>query len=402
MKRFILALSLFISVISYAEEFQETYSYGFDEYIEKCTDIPVARTINGGTIFNITYGEGWTLEMKGAFEYACKIWEENMPTSLPINIKAEIGTIRGSLSQNTISKIKNRAYENLSEQNDWVIPYKTQIKAVILREAEKGQCLHFVDSISDLSFFNETDFTITYNKSLLDQFSFSLYSTPTDKYDFVTLVLRDIARGLGIYSMIRGSETSQTLSISGNYPYEFESLIWSALGTSDAQEAYTNATQGQLDIDVSNFGTLHLYAPANWQNEISLNTFIPDSTHRITELLSYEFGRGSVIRNIADAKYQYLFANALGWKADNTVGSNTSTSNTIDNTDNVIPYGGSVSFGSTTSPAMVLSLEESTQAYSISPLSEVSSIIYEYCMPYHPYYISDGKSYMTSDGVHLY
>lgn len=84
---------------------QKTYSYGFDEYIEKCTDIPAARTINGGTIFNITYGEGWTLEMKGVFEYACKIWEENMPTCLPINIKAEIGTIRGALSQNKISTI---------------------------------------------------------------------------------------------------------------------------------------------------------------------------------------------------------------------------------------------------------------------------------------------------------
>lgn len=43
-------------------------------YIEKCTDIPVVRKINGGTVFQITYEpeELWDNSMRGAFEYACK------------------------------------------------------------------------------------------------------------------------------------------------------------------------------------------------------------------------------------------------------------------------------------------------------------------------------------------
>lgn len=64
------------------------YSYGMDEYIEKSTDLPIVRKVNGGTVFRITYIGNWTNDMKGAFEYACKIWEEQLPQTLPINITA--------------------------------------------------------------------------------------------------------------------------------------------------------------------------------------------------------------------------------------------------------------------------------------------------------------------------
>lgn len=66
----------------------ESDSYGIDQYIEKCTDIPVLRPINGGTIFKITYEPetDWNNAMKWAFEYACKICEEQLPNTLPLNI----------------------------------------------------------------------------------------------------------------------------------------------------------------------------------------------------------------------------------------------------------------------------------------------------------------------------
>ncbi|MDE6115669.1 MAG: hypothetical protein K2G49_11475 [Muribaculum sp.] len=61
----------------------EFYTFAPDSYIEKCTDIPVVRNINGGTVFNVTYEGPWSKEMMGAFEYACKIWAENLPTIPP-------------------------------------------------------------------------------------------------------------------------------------------------------------------------------------------------------------------------------------------------------------------------------------------------------------------------------
>ena len=49
--------------------------------------MPIVRQINGGTVFKVTYEpeELWDNSMRGAFEYACKIWEEQLPNSLPIN-----------------------------------------------------------------------------------------------------------------------------------------------------------------------------------------------------------------------------------------------------------------------------------------------------------------------------
>lgn len=85
-KNILFLLVLIISVPICSQTTIETDSYGLDQYIEKCTDIPVVRKINGGTVFKITYEPEalWDNSMKGAFEYACKIWEEQLPNTLPI------------------------------------------------------------------------------------------------------------------------------------------------------------------------------------------------------------------------------------------------------------------------------------------------------------------------------
>lgn len=103
MKKVTLFLLLLVVALSMnSQTLLESDSYGLDQYIEKCSDIPVLRQINGGTVFKITYEpeEAWDNAMKGAFEYACKIWEEQLPNTLPINIHAKIGVIRGSNNGN--------------------------------------------------------------------------------------------------------------------------------------------------------------------------------------------------------------------------------------------------------------------------------------------------------------
>lgn len=45
------------------------------------------RDINGGTIIKALYSEDIPYEMRSAFNYACKLWEEAMPNSLPISIQ---------------------------------------------------------------------------------------------------------------------------------------------------------------------------------------------------------------------------------------------------------------------------------------------------------------------------
>lgn len=177
---------------------------------------------------------------------------------------------------------------------------------------------------------------------MLDNFSYSLYSTPVNKYDFVTLVLRDIAKGLGYMSAFTADNNIGAFHDTDRPLTYYESIIYNAIGTSDVYTAYTNSTQGTLPFVVPNYGTLNLYAPNIWQNGVSLNCFIPDSTKKITELLTYNFGKGTVIRDIVD-DYNTLFQSLHGWQTYNlTTGFNEKSIRSYGTTDNLIPYNGTI------------------------------------------------------------
>ena len=348
MKKFSLFLLVFIctSVLN-AQTLIESDSYGLDQYIEKCTDIPVVRKINGGTVFKITYEpeELWDNSMKGAFEYACKIWEEQLPNNLPINIHAKIGTIRGTVAgQKLLSKVSPISYYYDHQEES----PSSRIKYVLLAESNTGQNVTFNDSVKNAEFFTKPDITITYNKSLLNEFSYSLYATPVDKYDFVTVALRDIAKGLGFASSFTADSSTHTFHMTSRALTCYEKVIREAIGTEDASAAYVNSTQGELNITVPYYGNLKLYAPTSWQNGISLNYFVPDSTKNISELLTYDFGKGSVIRNIVD-DYDKLFESLHGWQTYNVAtGYNQFVINATGSTSNVINYNGSITVNANT------------------------------------------------------
>ncbi len=218
----------------------------------------------------------------------------------------------------------------------------TRIKYVVLAEYNTGHNATFINNITNEDFFNEPDITITYNENMLDNFSYSLYSTPVNKYDFVTLVLRDIAKGLGYMSAFTADNNIGAFHDTDRPLTYYESIIYNAIGTSDVYTAYTNSTQGTLPFVVPNYGTLNLYAPNIWQNGVSLNCFISDSTKKITELLTYNFGKGTVIRDIVD-DYNTLFQSLHGWQTYNlTTGFNEKSIRSYGTTDNLIPYNGTI------------------------------------------------------------
>lgn len=349
MKKITLSLlSLIVTLSINSQTIIESDSYGIDQYIEKCSDIPVKREINGGTVFKITYEpkSEWNNAMKGAFEYACKIWEEQLPNTLPINITAKIGTIRGSGKGKLISKVQpaSFSFKNMSDSFGNVDEnLSSRIKYVLLAEYNSGHNATFVEDINNEDFFNKPDITITYNKNMLDDFSYSLYNTPVNKYDFVTIVLRDIAKGLGFISGFTANSSSEVFQNLNKPKTYYETIISAAIGGSDdAHIAYQNATQGALSLNVPKYGTLNLYAPSNWQNGISLNYFIPDSTKHFSEILNYQLGRGSVIRDITD-KYKTLFEYLQGWQTYNLVtGFNEKQVSSEGSTNNMFDYNGSI------------------------------------------------------------
>lgn len=113
-----------------------------------------------------------------------------------------------------------------------------------------------------------------------------------------------------------------------------------------------------------------------------MNAFIPDPNKNITQLLTYEFGRGTVIRDITD-NYQSLFKYGLGWEAAIATGGAHSDANgvTTGNTGEAIPYGGTITGGTSNFLTEAISINKQ-QSWNIETYNTSDFNIEEYCWPY--------------------
>lgn len=91
MKRCFIAILMFVSCLSiqtvWGQDSVDELSYASDDACVKLHGLPVVRTIHGGTKIIPHFEGNWSMEMRGAFEYACKIWEDELPTTYPLHIK---------------------------------------------------------------------------------------------------------------------------------------------------------------------------------------------------------------------------------------------------------------------------------------------------------------------------
>lgn len=198
MKQLLMCLyGLFMATCVKAQTMVESKTYATGETREFIQDISTKRRITGGTKLLITYEGQWDNKMKSAFEYACKIWEECIPTTLPIKIKAVMGSIRGNSFSDVLSKASFATYPWFGRSTQTVT--STQVKAVLLMENNISGNHSFIYSMDNFDFFEKPDIILTYNSLLTSQMSFSLTPSTTDKYDFVTLVLRDLAKCLAFH-----------------------------------------------------------------------------------------------------------------------------------------------------------------------------------------------------------
>lgn len=245
------------------------------------------------------------------------------------------------------------------------------------------------------------DVRLTYSKEMIKKCTFSIEPQfeDYDKYDFVSIVLRDLAKSIGFHcSFIEDTyaEPKQWIGFAGNKHSYYENLIINALGTSEPVQAYQNATKGTVALPIEDYGTLNLYAPDPWQNYVSLNCFVTTGWSGLPYLLSHEFGRGSVVRDITDYGYPALFKNALGWKTYRATGSNSPRVNMSGATDSIIPYKGSISMSRTSSRARSFSYQDEIsavetvqkpKAVSVADDDNYEDFLFrEYMTPYHHFY----------------
>ena len=382
MKKFWLILFLGYTLCGFSQSITKpVYSYLLDEYLEICSDVPALRRIGGGTKFIVTYEGDWTNEMKGAFEYACKIWEEQIPTALPIRITAKVDYIFSST--NPVSEVIVKG-EDISYQSEFVL--NTRIKGVYFSEQQGNR--QFLEC-ANVDWLEGEDGIVTYNLNRINDFSFSLEPEPTDKYDFVTIALRDIAKLLGFYWGKQGEPITQTLNIQGEILTPYEKKIAESIGTLDVYEAYRRTTKGTFDVQISQYGTLQLYAPDPWIKGMSLNYSIPNPDKKLTEILSYKIGRGSVVRNITD-NYSTLFKYVLGWIPERAVGGGGGSGELPSSTEGLIPYKGKLDLNQLGNNREINFLNDSeVSSLCSSRLSDEDrdkaiAFLAQYTIPYHP------------------
>lgn len=334
--------------------------------------------MNRGTKIIVSYDGEWPVEMKGAFEHAVKIWEQNLPMSLPIRIHAVLSE---SLPAGTPSTVTMTTHDFSNKKASKTLYPTTVIKSVSLREQNLYNSIHTFANVDGLTdWFDSSDIEIFYNRDMLKEFSFCIAPHPGDKYDFVTLALRDIATGLGFQSRFRADTTAGRLIMPDGPLTPFEQKIFRALGSpSDPSEAYRRATKGSLDLGWG----INLYAPETFENGISLCTTVTDDDMPLSNLLRADGVRDYVTRNLGNCNWTALFADLLGWRCDINPTREKPSINENLSSDVTIPYEGEFKFRFSSSAVDYPVISESTKrTFTNIPESGPSVSIGEYCEPF--------------------
>lgn len=389
-------------------------SYLLDGTYIKSFPLPVVREVKTGTKIIPEFVGNWNYEAQGAFMYACKIWEEVIPTTYPIKIRAVMDT---TTPKTQYSEIESTAYKYNGGGllGNYKAVYLSQAKATTFG-METGQYFRPSDELQldSVSFFTP-EMQITYfnfDQKIDDNCSFSLEgNTDSSHYDFVSMALRDIAKGLGVACSFKRGRNKSTgihfLRVDQSSMSPFESEVLYALDiTADSCTWLYNATQGALNV-----GGYNLYAPTQWDIERSLNYFVPNNNEKITQLLDYNFGKGSVVRQIDDSNLkQKLFKNLLKWKGLIPVGNQSNglgMTELATSTEDDIPYNASTIFsweglasyssghgnGNTIIPNYIQTLSRKNSEYPISTWQD-------YMKQFRPNYIPQTGT-LSSEGLFI-
>lgn len=306
--------------------------------------LPDHREIKSGSKFITTYSDNCPEYLRGAFEYAVKLWEEYLPESMPISISINVD----DLDSNTLSYVQFKTLE-FTQANKYLYP-TSAVKAVIMQEYNRyGSTSRFWDEISEKSVLaKDDDIQITYNGSLLSEMYFGLDEEVVDKYDFVSLALRDIAKGLGFctyfdfdmerYEIIMPDEAEKLT------PF-MAAVCHKLLLPPNRYPEFSDDIEDALKVPFSYNSTynLYLYNPGNWQYGVSLNYTVNERNDAVERLLDYRFGKGYVMRDLSGCDWKDALACILDWRADILTGNGDDFGFT-GSTDSVLPYKGNVDF----------------------------------------------------------
>ena len=236
-------------------------------------------------------------DAKAAFEFAVSIWEEIIESSVPIYVQANWRT----QDNNTLGS--SRPDEHVTNFEN--IPHKDRYYPIAL--AEKI-------SKSEINPVGYPDIVATFNNSINWYFGTD-GQTPGELYDFVTVVMHEIAHGLGItgffdvsgkngiYSYDNVGDASAFDIMVTNSRNQF--LVDKSVFANPSQDLYSALTSGSLysrslsAMYDNNGNKPRLYAPSTWDGGSSIYhlndaTYPPSSGN---SLMTHAIAPGEAVHN---------------------------------------------------------------------------------------------------------
>lgn len=352
----------------------QTANGSFADFLRNLPDV---RVINSGSKILVDYEGEWTEDMKGAFEYAAKIWEENLPMCVPIRIKARLADdFANPECLSSVSVLTNRNQKIGSQHyvTERALDFpSSMIKAQIMTHYNKtGTINPYINAPIDYEYLLTCDdMEITYNLPKTGEFSFNLDAeVDADKYDFVTLAMRDIAFGLGMANGLIANPVQGKMFFPDDGDTPFEKFLMTKIGWEDPAAAYRNATAGVVSPGYS----LNMYAPNPFINGASLRYTIPTGNNPLNYLLSHDFSKGYVMRDISNYDWNMFFGYALQWFPPVATGSGNGTVNEYLKNENTLPFKGSYSFNNVFTNTSVEGRDRGPEVFnSVDAATQISS-----------------------------
>ena len=238
------------------------------------------RDILGGSIIIPRYvGSGFNSTIRNAFDYACKIWEEQIPTTYPLNIEVRIAPLAGD---STLAVVEPR-YTIEDSLSSYVYTSETGRKenAVVKRHAQ----LDIDWRVGANCYIESTDAVITFNANKDFSYKTNTSTINPNKYDFISVAIQAIGKALGFYLIAYYDGTNLNAFSNSNLFTKYVMDDHQILG-------YQNT--------VSSIDGTPLYRPSVYNNNYSLSYFDIDATNIESSFMQPGIALGTAIRYIGE------------------------------------------------------------------------------------------------------
>lgn len=257
----------------------------------------------------VTY-VGFSPEAQLAFQYAVDIWKTMISSPVPIRIKATWE----SLATGVLGSCGPTGYyKNFNSTQKWNCYYPVAIVEKMLGEEVNSPASY--------------DLAASFNKDFTNWYLGIDGNTPSDEYDFVSVVLHELTHGLGFAGLFsstdgRGAYGYGTDKIGGIFDQMVinqagKQLVTLSLFPDPSIALHSALTSGWLAMNMSHLQGIipRLYAPATWRDGSSIYHLDEGTypTGNVNSLMTPFGAKGEAIHDPGPYSLDIMYE--MGWKS---------------------------------------------------------------------------------------